>query len=576
MSAVVLARTRGAGGRRALDARWLLLGVAGALVVWLVSAPLAFFLLTAFRRTEDVLPFEPGASWTLTNFADVYGNPVLYRAVLPDTLLYTAGAVVITMTLGVLLAWLVERTNVPFPDVLFVALVSPVIVPTVVVAIAWVVLLGPNAGYINVLLRSLLGLSGPGPLDIFSLGGLIVAQGLALVPLSFLFMAVAFRNMDPALEEASALARARPLTTFVRVTLPLLSPAILALLIVVTTLTLEGFEVPLVIGVPAGVKVLSTWIFFAINPPAGLPNYGRVAAIAVPFLAFGIVLLYLYNRALRVAERYATVTGRAYRPRRLDLGRWRYPALALVALYLLLVLVLPAAIMLLTALHPPGTAAVSLDAFASVLGSPVTRLAFRNTLIAGGLGATIVIFCATMVSWLVVRTRVPGRAVLDVMTFVPITIPAVVTGVAIGLLYLVLPLGIYGTVWILVLAYATRMAVATRVIRASLTQIHRELEEASAVSRARWLQTFRRVLLPLLASAIGFAWLLLFIVSFREFTLGMLLFRPDNIVVGVHLWSLYERGRLGEASALGFVMIVSVLALAFVARRLLRPRLGEA
>lgn len=576
MGALVLARRPAAAVRRAVDSGWLLLGGAGVLLTWLVSVPLAFLVLTAFRRTEDVLPFEAGATWTLANLADVYGNPVLYGSVLPDTFLYTAGAVAITLTLGVFFAWLVERTNVPFPDALFVALVSPVVVPTVVVAIAWVLLLGPNAGYLNGLVRWVLGRPGPGPLDVFSLGGLIIVQGLALVPLSFLFMAVAFRNMDPALEEASALARARPGTTFVRVTLPLLAPAILALLIVVTTLTLEGFEIPLVIGTPAGVKVLSTWIFFAINPPIGLPNYGRVAAIALPFLALGVGLLLLYNRALRVAERYATVRGRAYRPRRLDLGRWRYPALALVTLYLLLVLVLPAATMLVTALHPPGAAAVSLDSFATVLGSPVTRLAFRNTVIAGGLGATIVVFCASMVAWLVVRTRLPGRSLLDVLTFVPITIPAVITGVAVGLLYLVLPVGIYGTVWILVLAYATRLAVATRVIRASLTQIHRELEEASAVSRARWPQTFRRVLLPLLAPAIGFAWLLLFIVSFREFTLGMLLFRPDNVVVGVHLWSLYERGRIGEASALGFVMIVAVLGLVFVARRLLARRLGEA
>lgn len=575
MSSLVPTRTRAGAVRRALDPQWLLVGLASALVVWLVSGPLAFFLVTAFRRTEDLLPFEPGASWTLANFAEVFANPVLYHQVLPDTLFYTVGAVVLTMTLGILFAWLVERTNIPFPNALFVALVSPVLIPTVVVAIAWVMLLGPNAGYVNLFLRWMLGLSGSGPLNVFSLGGVIVLQGLALVPLSFLFMAVAFRSMDPALEEASALARGRPLTTFRRVTLPILLPAILALLIVVTTLTLEGFEVPLVIGVPGGVKILSTWIFFAINPPVGLPNYGRVAAIAVPFLALGGVLLYLYNRAVGLAERYAVVTGRGYRPRRVDLGRWRYAALAGVGFYLLLVLLLPAAIMLMTALRPRGASTASLEAFVSVLGSPVTRLAFGNTLVAGGLGATIVVFCAAMVAWLVVRTRVPGRYVLDFMTFVPITIPAVITGVAIGLLYLVLPLGIYGTVWILVLAYATRMAVATRLIRASLTQLHRELEEASAVSGGRWFATCRRVLLPLLAPAVTLAWLLLFIVSFREFTLGMLLYRPDNVVVGVHLWNLYERGRLAEASALGFVMIVAVLTLGFLARRLLLPRVGE-
>ncbi len=555
----------------------VLLGVA-ALVVWLVSVPLLFLLATAFRDTEDALPFEPGAAWTLANFARVYLNPVLYRQVLPDTLVYTVGAVAITMALGVFFAWLVERTNVPLRNVLFIAIVSPVIVPTVVVAIAWVYLLGPSKGWVNLLLRWLLGLEGPGPLDIFSAYGVIAVQGLALVPLSFIFMSAAFRSMDPALEDASALCRARPLTTFFRVTLPILLPATLALLIVVATLTLEGFEIPMVIGVPARMQILSTWIFFAINPPAGLPNYGQVAAIAVPFVLLGALLLLLYNRATCVAERYAVVTGRGYRPRRVDLGRWRYPALAVVLAYLLLVLVLPAAVMLASALVPAGAAsgaAVSIDPFVNVMSSPTTLLALRNTVLAGGLSATIVVFIACAVAWTVVRTRMPARYLLDFLTFAPLTIPAVITGVAVGLLYLVMPVGIYGTVWILVLAYATRTAVATRIMRASLIQVHRELEEASQVSGARWQTTARRILLPLLAPAAMLAWLLLFIVSFREFTLGMLLYRPDNVVLGVHIWRLYERGHIQEASALGFVMIVVVLALGFLARRFLLPRIGE-
>ena len=567
------------GLRSAASLQGLVLLSAGALVVWLVSVPLLFLLATAFRDTTDALPFEPGVAWTLGNFAQVFLNPVLYRQVVPDTLVYTAGAVVLTMTLGILFAWLVERSDVPLRDFLFIAIVSPVIVPTVVVAIAWVYLLGPSTGWVNLLLRSAFGLPGPGPLDVFSVYGTIIVQGLALVPLSFLFMSAAFRSMDPALEDASALCRARPLTTFLRVTLPVLLPTTLALLIVVSTLTLEGFEIPMVIGVPARMQILSTWIFFAINPPIGLPNYGQIAAIAVPFVILGAALLVLYNRATRVAERYAVVTGRAYRPRRAALGRWRYPAFAAVLVYLLLMLVLPAAVMLAAALVPVGEASrasATLQPFLNVLTSSTTLLAFRNTLLAGGLSATIVVFIACCVAWIVVRTRLPARYLLDFMTFAPLTIPAVITGTAIGLLYLVMPIGVYGTVWILVLAYATRMAVATRIMRASLIQVHRELEEASHVSGARWHTTFRRILLPLLAPAAILSWLLLFIVSFREFTLGMLLYRPDNVVLGVHIWRLYERGYIQEASALGFVMIVIVLVVGFLARRYLVPRLGEA
>lgn len=570
------------GIQRVLNPQWIMLGAAAALVVWLVSGPLVFLLVTAFRSTEGALPFEPGVTWTLRNFLHVYGNPALFGRVLPDTLIYTAGSVPLTLTLGTFFAWLVERTNIPLRNLLFVAVLSPVLIPAVVVAIAWMLLLGPNVGYINLLLRWAFGLQGPGPLNIFSIYGVVFVQGLALVPLSFLFMTAAFRNMDPALEEASALSGARPLTTFRRITLPILLPATLALLIVVTTLTLEGFEVPLTIGVPGRVQIFSTWIFFAINPPAGLPDYGLVAAIAVPVVALGGVMLLLYNRATRVAERYAVVTGKGYRPRRVDLGRWRYPALAAVIAYLMLVLGLPGLMMLATSLNPEAARSgtllgpVSVQSFVKLFDHPATVLAFRNTLLAGSLGATIAVFIACTVSWLVVRTRVPGRYILDFMTFAPLTIPAVITGVAIGLLYLVVPIGIYGTVWILVVAYATRMAVGTRVMRASLIQIHRELEEASLVSGARWFTTFRRVVWPLLVPAVVLVWLLLFIVSFREFTLGMLLFRPDNIVLGVHLWKLYERGLIAEAGALGVVMILVVLVVGFLARRYLVPKLSEA
>ncbi|MGQ0547881.1 MAG: ABC transporter permease [Betaproteobacteria bacterium] len=563
------------GLRSAASVQGLVLLTAGACVVWLVSVPLVFLLATAFRDTTDALPFEPGVAWTLGNFAHIYLNPVLYQQVVPDTLVYTAGSVVLTMALGILFAWLVERADLPLRDLLFIAIVSPVIVPTVITAIAWVQLLGPNTGWVNLFLRAAFGLAGPGPLDVFTPAGAILVQGLALVPLSFLFMSAAFRSMDPALEDASALCRARPATTFLRVTLPILLPATLALLIVVAILTLEGFEIPMVIGVPARMQILSTWIFFALNPPIGLPSYGQIAAIAVPFVLLGAALLALYNRATRVAERYATVSGRAYRPRRIARGRWRFPALAVVLVYLLLTLALPAAVMLAAALLAPGAAAVTIQPFVNVLTSATTLLALRNTLIAGGLSATIVVFIACSVAWIVVRSRLPGRYLLDFMTFAPLTIPAVITGTAIGLFYLVLPLGVYGTVWILVLAYATRMAVATRIVRASLIQVHRELEEASQASGARWFTTFRRILLPLLAPAVVLSWLLLFIVSFREFTLALLLYRPDNIVLGVHVWKLYERGYMQEASALGFVMLAIVLVLGFLVRRFLVPRLGE-
>lgn len=191
----------------------LLLVAASALVVYLVSGPLIILLLTAFRETRDALPFEPQARWTLANFATWFRDPTLYAAVLPQTIVYTLTAVSIALALGVLFAWLIERSDMPFGHLAFVVLVAPLVVPTVVKAIAWAYLLGPNAGYLNLALRRTLHLEGPGPLNIFSMPGVILVQGLELVPFAMVFMAAALRRMDPSLEEASAVCGARPATT---------------------------------------------------------------------------------------------------------------------------------------------------------------------------------------------------------------------------------------------------------------------------------------------------------------------------------------------------------------------------
>ncbi|MFN8058976.1 MAG: iron ABC transporter permease [Vicinamibacterales bacterium] len=557
--------------------RWLAAAAGVALIV-LVSGPLVALVLTAFRATADALPFEPQASWTLENVRRLLTDASLFASVVPTTVVYTVAVVALAMALGTFFAWLIERTDIGGRSALFVALVSPLVIPTVVKAIAWVMLAGPAAGYVNVALRRLFAFGAPGPLNIFTLPGLILGQTLELVPLGVIFMTAAFRGLDPSFEDASALSGAGPWTTLRRVTIPVLLPATLALAVVLTTLTLEMVELPLAIGTPGGVRVFSTWMFLAMNQAGLLPDYGFVAAATAPVFGLGLAALWLYNRATRTAERYVTLSGKGFRPRRVSLGIWRPLAWLVTATYVMVALAVPAGIMLVTSIFPGAARSArallqppSLEAYRAVLGDPTTALAFRNTVVAGGTGATAAVALSVVVAWLVVRTTVPGRRWLDFMTFAPLTIPAVIMGFAVALLYLVVPIGIYGTVWILAVAYATRLAVASRILRASLLQVHRDLEDASAVSGATMIQTLCRVVVPLLSPAIGVAWLLLFVVSFREFTIGMILYRPGNVVVGVHLWRLYERGELAQASALGFSMIAIVAVLGIVVRRALMP-----
>jgi iron(III) transport system permease protein len=563
-------------------ARSLVLGTAVAAALYLISAPLLMLLVTAFRGPAELLPFEPGARWSLEHLFAVYRDPILYGSIVPDTLVFTVGSVALSFLIAFPLAWLVERTDLPARELFFTLILFPLLVPSLVLAIAWIFLLGPNAGWLNLLLRSGLGLSGPGPLNIFSMPGLVVAQAVASVPFVFLLLSAALRSMDPALEEAARVAGARPLTTFRRVTLPVLRPGVLAPLVLATIITLEQFEMPLLIGLPARVNVFSTRIFWELNPTSGLPNYGRAATVALPFLLLGVLLLGLYNRLIRGAERFVTITGRGYRPRRLPLGRWRWPAVALAGLYVTVGSALPAGVLLWASLFgysTPSLAALpglSLAAYARLLGAPILYLAIRNTLLAAGLSAALVTVLGALVAWILVRTRARGRGVLDFVSFMSVGIPSVIAALAVMLLYLTVPVPVYGTVWILVLAYSYRLAVTTRISRAGLMQIHRELEEASDAAGATWLTTLRRVALPLLAPSLVGAWVLLFVVGVREFTLAMVLGSPDNVVLSVIMWRLFSTGETAQAAALAVLVLVLVIPVIFLVRRTLLPRLGAA
>jgi iron(III) transport system permease protein len=221
-------------------------GVFAAL--YLLAAPLGMLLAAAFRGPADLLPLESGARWTVEHFRAIYGDPVLYRQIIPDTLAFVGGAVALTIAIAFALAWLVERTDLPWRDLWYCLILFPLLVPSVVLAIAWIFLLGPNAGWVNVWLRPLLGLEGPGPINIFSMPGLIACQALASVPFAFLLLCATLRSMNPSLEEASSASGGSPASTFLRVTLPVLLPGLLAPLILSLLITLEQFEMPLIIG----------------------------------------------------------------------------------------------------------------------------------------------------------------------------------------------------------------------------------------------------------------------------------------------------------------------------------------
>ena len=255
-------------------------------------------------------PFEPGARWTLEHIRALFTDPVIYTRILPDTFIFVAGTVVVVFAIGFGLAWLIERTDLPGREIWFALILFPLLVPTPVLAIAWIFLMGPNAGWLNLAIRAALGLDGSGPIDIFSMGGLILCQALASAPFVFLLLSAdAAHHGSGAGRSERHLRRVahRPLSAGSRSRF--CCRALLAPLILITLITAEQFELPLIIGLPAKINVFSYRIYFELNPLSSLPNYGAAAALSLPFVVLGVLLLLLYNRLIKRADSFVTMTG---------------------------------------------------------------------------------------------------------------------------------------------------------------------------------------------------------------------------------------------------------------------------
>ena len=322
-----------------------------AFLLFLVLIPLVRLLLSSFQLGHPAVP----AGWTLQNYIAAYTMPRFYEA-LGTTVLLSAVGTFITLAIAVLFAWLIERTDMPLRNLAWTLILIPMAIPGVLFALGWSLLLSPRTGVINVVLRNSLEWIGisidAGPLNIYSLGGLIFLDGLRGVATIFLMLVGAFRMMDPTvLEEAARVAKASGRSTFFRVTLPVLLPAILTAGMYSFISSMDWFEAPLAVGLPAGIFLLSTLIYFTTRMQAPI-NYGLGAAFSVLYMVLMILLLIGYRRAVRYSDCFSTVTGKGYRPRVISLGRWRYAALGIFVVYFLLTVAAPFAILLWASLLP--------------------------------------------------------------------------------------------------------------------------------------------------------------------------------------------------------------------------------
>ncbi len=552
---------------RRIDSKWLLIGVPVALVTWLALVPLVFLVWQSFLTPQTAT--KP-AIFTLENYATAYFSAETFRLFF-NSVQFAVGASCFSLALGTALAWMNERTNTPFKKLFFALSIIPLVIPSILFTVSWIMLASPKIGILNKVLQGIFD-TDTVFFDIYTMPGMIWVDGLHYSPMAFLLMTAAFRSMDPSLEESAMMCGASVLQIARRITLKLAWPAALGSLLILFVRSVESFEVPALLGLPVGIQVYTSSIYLAIHQYPS--QVGLAAAYAVTLLLMTSVGIYMQSRLSSQGSKFSTVTGKGFRPRTMDLGRWRYLTASLFILYFVVIVLLPFLVLVWSSLQrfysAPSWAAlsrISLNSYRTVLDYPQFAATVRNSLFLAFTTATVVMLTGAVISWIVVRTKIPGRWILDNLASLPLVFPGLVLGLAIMICYLYIDIGVYGTIWILLIAYVTRfLPYGMRYNMSSMLQIHKELEESAAMSGASWGMTFRRVILPLLKPGLLAGWIYVLIVSMRELSSSILLYSPGTEVVSIMIWELWQNGQYVELSALGVMLIIALFCLVMVAQ----------
>ena len=545
-----------------ISTKWLI-AVLLVIVGGLTLGPALMLVVGSFSQGLGAL-----GTFTLDKYVRVYSDARLPQVIV-NTVIYSFGAAFFATLLAVILAYLNFRTDIPFRGVLHMLPVVSMMIPHLAYGASWALLLNPTNGMLNLVLRQF----GLGPINIYSLPGMIFVEGLLDLPVAYLVIVAAMASFDSSLEEASWVSGRSRAATWWRIILPILRPAILAAITLVLIRCISAFAIPSVLGVPGRIEVLTTFIYRLINV-GFVPDYGRAAAVGVSVLGAAVVLVYLYRYLTARSERFVTISGKGWRPTISHLGVWRWP-LGLFVLFLgILLVVLPVLVLLYTSLVPyvmvPSAQAfelMTLRNWRQVLGDPLTIRALRNSTILALAGATLGIVLSTLTSYVVVRIRTRSSAVLEALTFLSFSFPGLVIGV--GFMWLFARTAIYGTLWALLIGYvAVYLPYGIRPLTSTFIQISKDLEDASAVSGAGFFRTFRKVVAPLALPGVLSGWTMLVVMFVRELDISTVLARPGSEVLSVQLYRAVADSLWGRVAALGLIMVVISTALVLVANGL--------
>ncbi|GAB3141587.1 iron ABC transporter permease [Amycolatopsis stemonae] len=529
----------------------------GVLLAYLVLFPLGMLVYSSLKDSELKLPFQiPG--FTLANFEKIFSSPrVLQVAV--NSAIFVVGTVAFALVVSVSLAYLFERTDIPGRRFLAPSTLAPMAVPATVMAVAWVLAANPANGPIAILVRRVFGLS----VDIYSLPGMILVAGIFGVPGMYLMLAPAFARLNVEFEEAAATSGAGWFTRTRKVVLPLTLPAMSAAAMLLAVIALEEFAIPSILGTPDQIFVFSSLVQAALQPPSGQSDYGRASAYGVLLVLLSLVMIAVYRRQTRESHRFRVVSGKGYRTTRVKLGRWRLPVAGLVGLYVLIAIVIPILSLIWTSLTPflqpislKNLGDLGFGNYGAIFTNPSLTHAVVNTLVISLVTATLTAGFGLWLALAATRGGRAGQALFD-LSFLVFAVPSVVLGVAVLFLYLFLPIPVYGTIWIIVIALTTRyIPRASRMIQTALLQLDGGLEEVGRVSGARRGTVLRRIVLPLAAPAVTRTWLWVFANALGELPIALLLSSSDNRTIVVLLWDMIgESANYPEASALAVLLL---------------------
>ncbi|HEY3152506.1 MAG TPA: iron ABC transporter permease [Candidatus Binatia bacterium] len=538
--------------------------IASALAGAAIMTPVLVVMWRSF--TSGKLGFTVGLN--LANYLRVFGDKDI-MPMLSNSVVYAAGSALLGTVLGAFLAWIVARTNTPGKALVELLPLYPILMPPIMKNIAWILLLAPRSGILNGMLQHFFGIETL-IFNAFTMAGMVWVFGLACVPLGYLFLLPVFLSFDPSLEESAYIAGSKPVNTMFKITFPLAIPAFTSALVLNFLRGLRSFETPVLQGTPGNIKVFVSRVYDSMALEF---NTGLATAYSVVLVVLSVITLYFYIRATRFSERYATITGKGYRVKVIDIGPWKYLTFLAVFLYFLAGIVLPFIVLIVVSMIPyfdydtfmqfPSNAV--LTNYYTVMRHPSFVTGLYNSLILSVTIAIVTVLAGIVMAFTIYRTRAAGAKVFEFIGTLPLAFPPLVLSVGLLIIFIGTPL--YNSLWALGIGlFVAYFPYAFRNASGSIVNIHKELDEAAWVHGARWRHVFFKITLPILKPSVGGALFYIFIEAIRNVDVAVLLTAPGKEYGPVTLFEYFRVGQWAEAAAGGVIYLIILIVAVSVAK----------